>query len=86
MKGSGKRGWVFVRMGGDHYKFECERCRAELKIGLPAPMQDFIDAMKVFGKRHRRCKPTLQSERLYLLAILRRRAKQTGSFTLTLGL
>ncbi len=79
--------WVFVRSRGDHYQIECERCPGELRVMLPVPMTDFIDAMNGFGDRHRRCEPTLQSERLLLLRALRRRAKpEGGSFTITMGL
>lgn len=80
------RGWIFVRMGGDHYRLVCERCPGELRVLLPVPMQDFLDAMKGFGDRHRECEPTVKSERLQLLAVLRRRAwPEGGSFTITLG-
>ncbi len=80
-----KQDWVFIRMGGDHYKCECERCNCDLRVMLPVGIEDFIDAMNSFGNRHRRCRPTLQSERLQLLRTLRRRAKETGSFTFTMG-
>ncbi len=79
--------WVFVRSVGDHYKIDCERCPGELRVLLPVPIQDFCDAMKGFGDRHRHCEPTLKSERLLLLRALRRRAKpEGGSFTISLGL
>ena len=81
--------WVFVRVGsgGRTYDIDCERCGGSLRVLLPVPVPDFIDAMNGFGKRHKRCRRSLRGERLQLLHLLRRRAKpEGGSFTITMGL
>ena len=82
-----KCNWVFIRTIELGYRFECFRCESHLDIACPVPMNDFLDAIKVYGKRHKRCSRTLRSERRELCATLRRRAfPGGGSFTFTLGL
>ena len=82
-----KREWVFIRSLGHAYRCECLRCESFLDVGLPVAMDDFLDVIKVYGQRHKRCSRTLRSERRELCALLRRRANPGGgSFTFTLGI